>query len=85
MYKGYFEVKQLKTGGIAVGFAPLLDDDDYPSGTTTLSFYSPQFHGLDLDNWELTSCGPTSSVPKIGFSAHQKALHILHWFLGRKA
>ena len=74
MYKGYFEVKQLKTGGIAVGFVPLLDDEDYPSGTTTLSFYRPQFHGLDLDNWELTSCGPTSPVPKIGFFGAPKGV-----------
>ena len=67
MYKGYFEAKQMRTGGIVIGFVPLLDDDDYPSGSTTLKFYRPEFHGHDLDNWELTSSGQTSSVPKIGF------------------
>ena len=67
VYKGYFEARQMRTGGIAIGFVPLLDDDDYPSGSTTLNFYSPKFHGHDLDNWELTSSGETSSVPKIGF------------------
>ena len=74
VYKGYFQAKQLKAGGIAIGFLPLLDDEDYPSGTTTLSFYRPQFHGLDLDNWELTSCGPTSPVPKIGFFGAPKGV-----------
>ena len=67
VYKGYFEARQMRTGGIAIGFVPLLDDDDYPSGSTTLNFYRPKFHGHDLDNWELTSTGQTSSVPKIGF------------------
>ncbi len=67
VYKGYFEAKQLRTGGIAIGFVPLLDDNDYPSGSTTLNFYSPEFHGHDLDNWELTSSGQTSAVPQMGF------------------
>ena len=66
-YKGYFEAKQLSTGGIVIGFVPLLDDDDYPSGSTTLNFYRPVFHGHDSDNWELTSSGQTSPVPKVGF------------------
>ena len=67
VYKGYFEAKQMRAGGIVIGFVPLLDDEDYPSGSTTLKFYSPNFHGLDLDNWELTASGETSRVPKIGF------------------
>ena len=68
VYKGYFEAKQMRTGGIAIGFVPILDDDDYPSGSTTLNFYSPEFHGHDLENWELTSTsGQTSPVPRIGF------------------
>ena len=74
MYKGYFEAKQLKAGGIAIGFLPLLDDEDYQSGTTTLSFYRPQFHGRDLDNWHLTSCGQTSPVSKIGFFGAPKGV-----------
>ena len=67
VYKGYFEAKQLRTGSIAIGFVPVLDDDEYPSGSTTLNFYRPEFRGRDSDNWELTSSGQTSSVPKIGF------------------
>ena len=74
VYKGYFEAKQMRTGGIAIGFVPLLDDDDYPSGSTTLNFYRPKFHGHDLDNWELTSSGQTSSVPKIGFFGAPKSV-----------
>ena len=83
VYKGYFEARQMRTGGIAIGFVPLLDDD-YPSGSTTLNFYRPKFHGHDLDNWELTSTGQTSSVPKIGFLAHHKTLQNLLWFSGRQ-
>ena len=65
--RGYFEAKQLKAGGIAVGFQPFLDDEDYISGATTLNFYRPRFDGRDRDNWQLTSCGQTSEVPNIGF------------------
>ena len=76
VYKGYFEVKQLKAGGIAIGFVPLLDDKDYPSGTTTLRFVEPRFYGRDLDSWELTSWGKTSPIPIIGFfSAPKGAAH----------
>ena len=67
MYKGYFEAKQLRTGGIAIAFVPLLNDEDYPSGSTTLRFYRPNFRGHVLDDWDLTTSGETSSVPKIGF------------------
>ena len=73
MYKGYFEAKQMRTGGIAIGFVPLLDDY-YPSGSTTLKFYRPKFHGHDLDNWELTSSGQTSSVSQIGFFGAPKGV-----------
>ena len=74
VYKGYFEAKQTRTGGIAIGFVPLLDDEDYPKGSTTLEFFRPDFHGRDLDNWELTSFGQTSSVPKIGFFGAPKSV-----------
>ncbi len=67
VYKGYFEARQSRTGGIAIGFVPLLNDEDYPSGSITLDFYSPNFYGHDLENWVLTTIGETSAVPKIGF------------------
>ncbi|MCY4527958.1 MAG: hypothetical protein OXD46_02855 [Chloroflexi bacterium] len=67
VYKGYFEAKQMRTGGIAVGFVPVMNDEDNLTDSTTLEFYSPTFHGVDADNWELTSIGQTSRVPRIGF------------------
>ena len=73
VFKGYFQAKQLKAGGIAIGFLPLLDDEDYPSGKTTLELYRPEFSGRDLDNWHLTTHGQTSRVPNIGFFGAPKS------------
>ena len=53
VYKGYFEAKQTENRGHSHRLCSrVLDDEDYPSGSTTLKFYRPgHFHGL-LDWWQ---------------------------------
>ena len=56
VYKGYFQAKQLTTGRIVIGFAPIVQD---PVGATTITRYCPSeylFHGRDPDGWDITTC-----------------------------
>ena len=72
VYKGYFEVSQSITGGIAVGFVPVTYDTSDLNINRDFCFYKPRIDGRDLDNWQITTCGQTSQIPFIGSFASLK-------------
>ena len=66
VYKGYFQAKQLTTGRIVIGFAPIVQDSGGATTTTRYVSSEPLFHGRDPDGWDITTCGQTSVLPIFG-------------------
>ena len=66
VYKGYFEAKQLRAGGIAIGFMPIVHDAGDATSFTGHFYSEPSFKGRDLDGWEITTCGQTLGLPIVG-------------------
>ena len=66
LYKGYFEAKQLTTGGIAIGFQPVAHDTRSESKSAVPLFPTFSFRGRDVDGWDITDCGESWGLPIFG-------------------
>ena len=75
-HKGYFQAKQLTTGGIAVAFVPIVLDSGGATNIATTLSSEPSFRGRDLNGWEITTHGQTSRVTILGpLDAPKNAVH----------
>ena len=76
VYKGYFQAKQLMTGGIAIGFVPIAHDSSSTRAFTGRLYSEPSFHGRDQYGWDITTCGQTLVLPILGpLGAPKDAVH----------